>query len=365
MNRAALLLAAAAALTTGGAARSFADPAPASVDVLPTFVGAKASPDDVAIVIGIEKYRSVPPSQYSASDAKLVGSYLVAMGYPSRNVDVRTDDLATLSDIKRDFERWLPNHVKPDSRVVIYYSGHGAPDPATGSAFLVPWDGDPNYLQDTAYPVKRLEDELAKLPVKQVIVILDACFSGAGKNGEGRTLLAADARPLIVSKPQAPLASPNIAVLSAARQTEISASNSAYKHGLLTYHLLAAIQGGKKSLSDIYADLKPKVEDDAKAQNIEQQPQLLLPDTTPPSTGKFLLADYASVSYQAPKPVVSPEETAALAAEKKRIADEQAKLAAQQKALEEQQKQAEEALDQKKRQMAADEAARREAEEER
>ena len=39
-----------------------------------------------------------------------------------------------------------------DSTVYFYYSGHGAPDLKTGQAYLVPWDGDAQFLKDTALP---------------------------------------------------------------------------------------------------------------------------------------------------------------------------------------------------------------------
>jgi len=75
---------------------------------------------------------------------------------------------------------WLANNVESDSRVFIYYSGHGAPDPRTGDAYLVPYDGDPSFIENTGYSLKKLYDTLGKLPSKEIVVILDSCFSGAG-----------------------------------------------------------------------------------------------------------------------------------------------------------------------------------------
>ena len=120
------------------------------------------------------------------SDAGLVKDYLKALGFQERNIEFITDDRATFSGITKTIEAWLPNRVKKDSRIFVYYSGHGAPEPKTGDAYIVPFDGDPNYLEVTGYPLKRLYDKLGKLEAQEVIVLLDSCFSGAG----GRSVLA-------------------------------------------------------------------------------------------------------------------------------------------------------------------------------
>jgi uncharacterized caspase-like protein len=374
MTRHAPLLVLALSLAGGGASVFAASEPHTDVDVVPAFEVAPHE-DDVAVVIGVEKYRNAPASDYSASDAKLMRDYLVAMGYPARNVELLTDDRATSGDMKRVLERWLPNKVKPESRVVVYYSGHGAPEPTTGRAYLVPWDGDPNYLEDTAYPVTRLEEALAKLPAKEVILIMDACFSGAGKEGKGRTLLAEGARPLVVSGPEAPLASPKLAVLSAARRSQISASNPDYKHGLLTYHLLKAVREGKKSLEEIYTALKGRVEDDAKSRNVDQTPSLN-PEPGGEAPSAFLLADFTAVHAEAPKAKVDPKEAASFERERKkleeaqkRMEEDQLRLKAKQEAAEkrmrEEKEESERRMAEKERKMEAAAAERRAAEERR
>lgn len=372
MARLAPLLATALCLTGGGAWA--ASDAASEVDQVPSF---EFSPhdDDVAVVIGVEKYRSAPASDFSSSDAKLFRDYLVAMGYPARNIELLTDDRATSGDMKRVLERWLPNKVKPESRVIVYFSGHGAPDPTSGKSYLVPWDGDPNYLEDTGYPVMRLEESVAKLSAKEVILILDACFSGAGKEGKGRTLLAEGARPLVVTGPEASPLSPKVAVLSAARRSQISASNPEYRHGLLTYHLLKAVREGKKGLSEIYETLRSRVEDDAKARNVEQTPSLN-PEPGAAHLGAFLLADYSAVRTEAPKPKVDPREAAAFERERKKLEEAQKRMEEDQRRMQEKQEAAEKKMREEKeaserkmaekeRRMEAAAAERREAEERR
>ena len=116
--------------------------------------------NDLAIIIGIEGYQSLPKSDYSYDDARLVKEYAKALGFRERNIELLIDEKATKTNIEKSLEAWLKNKVKPQSRVFVYYSGHGAPDPSTGEAYLVPYDGDPSYLSITGYSLKRLYSTL-------------------------------------------------------------------------------------------------------------------------------------------------------------------------------------------------------------
>ena len=136
-------------------------------------------------------------------------------------------------------------------------------------AYLVPYDGDPNYLPNTGYALKRLYDSLSRLRAREVVVVLDACFSGSG----GRSVLAKGARPLVMTTAALP-AAPNLAVLTATQGAQISTSSSDKGHGIFTYYFLKALKDGKKNVAEIYEYLKPQVEDDAKAINVQQSPSL-------------------------------------------------------------------------------------------
>jgi hypothetical protein len=238
--------------------------------------------DDVAVVIGIEKYQNAPPSDYSYDDAVLVKAYLVALGMKERNIELLTNEKATQSGIRKSLETWLPNRVKKVSRVFVYFSGHGAPEPASGDGYIVPSDGDPNYLSDTGYPLKRLYEKMGRLQVAEVVVAVDSCFSGAG----GRSILAKGARPLVMMA-QTTAVSPNMAVITATQGTQISASSPEQGHGIFTYYFLKAIKEGKKNLADVYGYIKPMVEDAAKILNVVQSPSIT-PDPDK-LQGRFIL----------------------------------------------------------------------------
>ena len=256
-------------------------PAPDQTDIsLPPNAQVLPNSKAYAIVIGIENYRQkLPRAAFAAADAKLVTEYLTkAMGYPEENVVTLTNDLAALGDFVKYFEKWLPNNVEKGGTVFVYYSGHGAPNPKTGDAYLVPYDGDPAFIGETGYPLRRLYDALGKLPAKEIIVALDSCFSGAG----GRSVIAKGARPLVMTMSSESIPK-KVAVLSAASGDQISSTYEEKGHGLFTYFMLKGIKNedvvkkdGSIALTDLFSYLKPQVERIARKQyNNEQTPQLI------------------------------------------------------------------------------------------
>ena len=256
-------------------------PLKSDVDELPA-IKAKPNKNLYAIVIGIENYRQkLPKADYAEHDAKTMTEYLTkAMGYPEENVVTLTNEHAAKSDFEKYFEKWLPNNVEKDSSVFIYYSGHGAPNPKTGDAFLVPYDGDPAFIDQTGYSLKRLYENLGKLQTKEIIVALDSCFSGAG----GRSVIAKGARPLVMTMDKSVIPS-NIAVLSASSGEQISSTYEEKGHGLFTYFMLKGLKGegdangdGKIETGELFEYIRPQVERIArKVYNNEQSPQMIAP----------------------------------------------------------------------------------------
>ncbi|MBU4185019.1 MAG: ankyrin repeat domain-containing protein [Proteobacteria bacterium] len=250
------------------------------VDELPA-MQAKPNKNAYAIVIGVEKYRQkLPKADFADNDARIMAEYLTkVMGYPEENIVMLINDRALKSDMEKYFEKWLSNNVEKESTVFVYYSGHGAPNPKTGDAYLVPYDGDPSFIEETGYPLKRLYAKLDKLPAREIIVVLDSCFSGAG----GRSVLAKGARPLVMNMDKQVFYSDRIAILTASAGNQISSTYDEKAHGLFTYFLLKGIKNedvvkpdGSIAISDLFSYLKPQVEHIARKQyNNEQTPQLI------------------------------------------------------------------------------------------
>lgn len=237
------------------------------VDMLPS---ARAKRKGHAVIVGIERYRTkLPAADFAAGDAALMAKYAtVVLGYPEENVVLMSNDTASKSDFEKYFDKWLPNRVEKDDEVFIYFSGHGSPNPTTGDAFLVPYDGDPSYLEETGYPLTRLYASLAKLPTKKVTVVLDSCFSGAG----GRSVLAKGARPLVSVKTAETMA--GITVIAASSAEQISNSYEEKGHGLFTYFFLKGLKEKGADMRAAFDYLKPEVTKVARKQyNTDQEPQ--------------------------------------------------------------------------------------------
>lgn len=235
------------------------------------------NPDNFALVVGIEKYSSVVEALYAERDAVAVRDHLLALGYPQRNVILLTGNKATMTGLTKFVETWLPRNISANSTVFFYYSGHGAPDVKNGEAYLMPWDGDPQFLRETAYPIKRLYSKLGALKAKRVLVALDSCFSGAG----GRSVLAKGSRPLVGKAAGLGPVAPNVVAFSAAGGDQISGTMDDQGHGAFTYYLLKGLGGeagdsaGHVTVKSLYDYLSPKVADAARRQNRDQTPLLM------------------------------------------------------------------------------------------
>jgi hypothetical protein len=237
----------------------------------------KENPNNFAIVIGIEKYSEVPEAQHAERDAEAFKNHLLALGYPRRNIIHLAGEKAGRAGIEKFVETWLPRNVNENSRVFFYFSGHGAPDAETKQAYLVPWDGDPKFLENTAYPVKRLYEKLNALSAKEVVVALDTCFSGLG----GRSVVPKGSRPMGLAL-ESPLAAiGRLVVFTASANDEISGSDDTQGHGLFTYYFLKGLNGstkepgGRITAKGLYNFLQPEVQNEARRQNRSQTPQLL------------------------------------------------------------------------------------------
>jgi len=230
-------------------------------------------PNLLALVIGIENYSELPEARFAERDAAAMREHLLAMGFAARNILFLSGERAGRAAFVKYIESWLPRNVERNSTVFIYFAGHGAPDPEEKQAYLLPYDGDPEYLKNTGYPLKRLYEELSALKARRVILVLDTCFSGAG----GRSVLPKGTRPLVTQVQTSVASLENFVVLRASADNEITSLDQASGHGLFTYHLLKALNEarGGSTISELYQALKPRVEDAARRQNRSQTPGIL------------------------------------------------------------------------------------------
>jgi len=257
------------------------------IPLVPPATGLR-NPDAVAVVIGNQNYSrgEVPSVDFAGRDADAMRKFLVqTFGFRVENIIFEKDaSFTTLTRIfggATDPNGQLASYVKSDgsSDVFIFYSGHGAPDPGTGTAYLVSSDADPQAIRLTGYPMRQLQTNLAQVPARSITMVLDACFSGLADRG---TLLKGIS-PLSLRVENPVLTHPNSVILTASQATQVSSWYDTQRHGLFTYVLLDAMAKamspatgtGQPSAKELAGIVSPEVQRlSRRLRQREQTPQV-------------------------------------------------------------------------------------------
>jgi len=246
--------------------------------------GLKKNDNILAVIFGIEDYKNVSDVSFAHRDASFIKEYFSkTLGVKENNIYYKTNEDVGKAEFDKVFSAggWLDKRVKKGkTEIYFYYAGHGSPDIKENKAYLIPYDGDPNYASQTGYEMEEIYDTLANLNAKSVTVFLDACFTGANRESE---MLLANARPLMIEV-ESPIAK-GITVFSATGQKEISSAWPEKKHGLFSYFLMKGMQGdadanrdSKLSLKELGDYIQYKVSEQAGYLDREQTPQMISND---------------------------------------------------------------------------------------
>ncbi len=210
---------------------------------------AKRDPHKFAVVIGIEKYRKIPPVMFAGTDARVMKDFLMnRVGVPESNILFLINDTASKADIEYAVKDKLQGLIKKGDTLYFYYAGHGIP--ADAAPYLLPYDGDPGSPGITAYSIDALYKDLDRLQAKHIFVFLDSCFSGRMGRDEKERMLLASARPGLLKVKDPLLLSNKIVVLSSGRMSQLSNSYREQGHGLFTYYLLRGMLGDADESGD-------------------------------------------------------------------------------------------------------------------
>jgi uncharacterized caspase-like protein len=136
-----------------------------------------------AVVIGVSDHVErgkwgLTNLRYASKDATLLASYLRSpRGGRFDQVELLTDANATVRNIRIALGEHLCG-VQPDDLVLIFWSGHGLPDPHDPTRlYLLGHDTDPEHMVATAYAMDEFQRDIRSLHARRVIVIADACHS--------------------------------------------------------------------------------------------------------------------------------------------------------------------------------------------
>ena len=150
-----------------------------------------------ALIISNENYQFEEPVPFACNDGATVKRYLEkTLGVPEKNIKFVQN--ATLNVMKFNLA-WLERIMgvkNGEARCFFYYSGHGMPDEASKKAYLLPVDGF-STEPSTGFGTDELYRRLGAIPSKATMVLLDACFSGAKRDG---TMLASSRGVAIKAK---------------------------------------------------------------------------------------------------------------------------------------------------------------------
>ena len=197
------------------------------------------------LFVGIDRY-GPPVTRLSCAraDAVALGS-LFADNSDSADVQFLLDDQATADNIIRAVQSLAA--ASSDDLVIISFSGHGTDDHR-----LVPIDVDVSNLEGTCIALSRLASLLDAIPSRQLIVILDCCFSGGF--GGARVFAPTATRATMEDRRSVErlVRGAGRVVLTASGEAEPALESAAFGHGLFSHHLIEALQGfGDYSANDL------------------------------------------------------------------------------------------------------------------
>lgn len=198
------------------------------------------------LAIGVGAYnRSELRLTYPAKDARDLAELLKSQRaglYREVQARVLTDAQATRQGILAGIE-WLHHTAAPEDTLVLLLAGHGISDAATGQYYFLPADADPQNPLATMLPASALQQALATLPGR-VVLLLDTCH--AGDVLPGRKLRGVPAGPDDgISRFVSELGSieQGVVVLTASVGTQSSQESPEWGNGVFTKALLEGLRG--------------------------------------------------------------------------------------------------------------------------
>ena len=239
-----------------GVVRVTSVPAQSEVlDILGAEQSLKPGDDAYAVIVGIRKYRNIKGPRYADNDARQMYNLLTRRaGFKndSAHVKLLLNGEATYGNIINAVD-WLDRKARlnPGARIVFYFSGHGSPVLTSDKrdfkdGLLVPAEAVLTGISPrTAISMKDLDQQFGRIANRNIVLIVDACFSGA-KSATGMKL--------IVPKVKKSFLSSGKQVITASAADRPAQEYPAGRQGAFSYFFMQAMLGSGDADGDGWVD---------------------------------------------------------------------------------------------------------------
>jgi hypothetical protein len=198
-----------------------------------------------AVVVGVGEYESndIPDLEFAPADARAVKEFLESdAAGPFDEVLYLENEQATGAAMREALFVFL-QQADWDDLVVIYYAGHGAPDPGRpDNLYLLPTDAELGSLAATGFPMWDVKTALRRqIAAERVLVIADACHSAGTADGD---VVGGSSSNQISGGFQGLFTPSRRLMMTAADTNEFSLEDERWGgHGVFTHFLLDGLRG--------------------------------------------------------------------------------------------------------------------------
>lgn len=247
----------------------------------------RAVRDKWALVVGVSSFKDSSINlKYAAKDATDFRNYLISdAGFKPDHVKLLTNEQATRENIVAELgEKWLRNRAGQDDIVVIYMSSHGssARKEVSNANFILPYEGNINNVVLSGIPMQWFTQGVKDLVHSdRILLVLDVCHGGAvvndgdmlamgGKSLGRRTEHGVDFKNITVGEGQI--------VVASSLSGQLSWESENYPNSVFTRRLIEGLRlkGKTTGISDAFAYMRGKVEDEVLRDRGEMQTPIIL-----------------------------------------------------------------------------------------
>ena len=187
-----------------------------------------------ALIVGIERYESVPVLQFAKNDAYELSQFLLSTeggGLRREQVKLISDNKASKTGILKAMQEQFGKADSTDM-IVFYFSGHGSP-----GAFL---PQDYTGAESTKLTHSEVAAALRHSPAKYKIIIADACFSGSFSGTKDSRSVEAILQSYYEGLQDS---QGGTAILTSSKATEMSKEVDNKQQGVFSYYLVEGLRG--------------------------------------------------------------------------------------------------------------------------